>query len=101
MTLDSITNFGLKQLDNAGYYLTRYGITDQVNRHNLIAIAMTEKEKLMGEMARLELKAKIQKRRIEKLRGQRDAQSDEWIAKTPKLVADRLFKAKHLVASYI
>lgn len=101
MSIEQAANFALKQLDSIGYYLSRYGISDQVNRHNLIAIAMTEKEKLMGEMARLELKAKIQKRRIEKLRDQLDAQSDEWIAKTPKLVADRLFKAKHLVASYI
>ncbi len=46
MNLEPIANFGLKQLDTAGYYLSRYGITDQVNRHNLIAIVMTEKEKL-------------------------------------------------------
>lgn len=101
MTLAPITDFGLKQLDNAGYYLARYGITNQVNRHNLIAIAMTEKEKLMGEMARLELKAKIQKRRLQTLRDQLDAQSDEWIAKTPKQLANQLFKAKTLMTSYI
>lgn len=101
MKLDSIADFGLKQLDSAGYYLSRYGITDQVNRHNLIAIAMTEKEKLLGELSRLELKAKIQKNRLEKLLEQLDAQSDEWIAKAPKTVAERLFKAKTLVGSYI
>lgn len=101
MNLDTITDFGLKQLDTAGYYLSRYGITDQVNRHNLIAIAMTEKEKLLGELSRLELKAKIQKRRLEQLRIQLDAQSDEWIAKTPKAIADRLFHAKDVVANYL
>ena len=101
MNLESVADFGLKQLDTAGYYLSRYGITDQVNRHNLIAIAMTEKDKLLAEYSRLEMKAKMQKRRLEKLRDELDAQSDEWIAKTPKGVADRLYKAKAVVNSYL
>ena len=101
MNLESVADFGLKQLDTAGYYLSRYGITDQVNRHNLIAIVMTEKEKLSGELSRLELKARIQKRRLEQLRRQLDAQADEWIAKTPKPLADRLYEAKSRVNTYL
>lgn len=101
MNLESVADFGLKQLDTAGYYLSRYGITNQVNRHNLIAIVMTEKERLTGEFSRLELKAKIQKRRLEQLRQQLDTQADEWIAKTPKVVADRLYNAKSRVNAYI
>ena len=101
MNLESIADFGLKQLDTAGYYLSRYGITDQVNRHNLIAIAMTEKDKLLGEVSRYELKLKMQKRRLEKLRDQLDAQADELIARAPKPVADRLYQAKNKVNAYI
>lgn len=101
MNLESVTNFGLKQLDTAGYYLSRYGITDQINRHNLIAIAMTEKEKFLGEVSRYELKFKMQKRRLQQLRQQLDSQADELIARTPKAVADRLYEAKSKVNSYI
>jgi hypothetical protein len=99
MNLDNITNFGLKQIDTAGYYLSRYGITDKVNRHNLIAIAMTEKEKLMGEMSRLELKTSMQRRRLQALRNQLEDQSEAWIAKAPKPIAKRLNKAKSLLIS--
>ncbi|RLT92116.1 hypothetical protein [Ketobacter sp.] len=101
MNLEPLANFGLKQLDTAGYYLSRYGITDQVNRHNLIAIAMTEKERLLGEVSRFELRYKMQKRRLEQLRKELDGQLDELIARTPKAVAERLYVAKNKVNSYI
>ncbi len=101
MNLEPITNFSLKQLDTAGYYLSRYGITDQVNRHNLIALAMTEKERIMGEVSRLELKVQLQRRRLEKLREQLDSQADELIAKTPKMIAERLYEVKDRVNSYL
>ncbi|MEE2729876.1 MAG: hypothetical protein VYA55_03590 [Pseudomonadota bacterium] len=101
MNLEPLANFGLKQLDTAGYYLSRYGITNQVNRHNLIAIAMTEKERLLGEVSRYELRYKIQKRRLEQLRQELDSQLDELIARTPKALAERLYEAKSKVNSYI
>lgn len=101
MNLEPLANFGLKQLDTAGYYLSRYGITNQVNRHNLIAIAMTEKERLLGEVSRYELRYKIQKRRLEQLRQELDSQLDELIARTPKVLAERLYEAKSKVNSYI
>jgi hypothetical protein len=101
MNLENIANFGLKQVDTAGYYLSRYGITDQVNRHNLIAIAMTEKERLLAEASRLELRLKLQKRRLENLAQQLDQESDKWIAYTPGQVAEHLHQAKSRIKSLI
>ncbi|MAR91558.1 MAG: hypothetical protein SV765_07270 [Pseudomonadota bacterium] len=97
LNVHDVTDFGLKQLDNAGYYLRRYGITDQVNRHNLIAIAMTEKARAQGELARWELRARIQRRRLEQLRAQMDARSEALIARFPAPLAGPLNRARRLV----
>ncbi len=94
MNIEQAANFALKQLDSIGYYLSRYGISDQVNRHNLIALAVTEKEHLLGELSRLELRARIQMNKLEKLALKLDQQADQMIAKTPKPVATQLTKAK-------
>lgn len=101
MKLESIANFGLQQVDTAGYYLSRYGITDNVNRHNLIAFAMTEKEKWLAEAARLELKVKLRKRRLEQLGTQLDAESEKWIAYASSQIADQLHLAKNRLKSMI
>ncbi|MGB3624017.1 hypothetical protein FT643_05890 [Ketobacter sp. MCCC 1A13808] len=94
MKLQQVTDFALKQLDNAGYYLSRYGISHDVNRHNLIAIAVTEKQHLMAELSRLEMKTKIRKHQLEQLRDDVSLQADEWLAKAPKAIASPLLKAK-------
>lgn len=98
MNLQQAADLALKQLDNAGYYLSRYGISNNVNRHNLIAIAFTEKQHLMAELTRLEMKARMRKHHLEQLTANLSGQADEWIAKAPKVVADPLLKAKSRLA---
>jgi len=46
----------LNNLDTLGYQLQKYGVTDRVNRHNLIALAITQQDRLEGELVRIELK---------------------------------------------
>ncbi len=98
MNLQQAADLALKQLDNAGYYLSRYGISDKVNRHNLIAIAFTEKQHLMAEITLLEMKTRMRKHQLEQLRAELSEQADEWIAKAPRIVADPLLKAKSRLA---
>lgn len=97
MNLETAANFALKQVDNLGYYLSRYGVSNKVNRHNLIALAMTEKSHLLGEYSRMELKAKIQRNRLEKQVFKLNQQADEVIAMAPKPIALQLNKAKALI----
>ena len=66
---ESVINFALHQLDNLGYELQRRGISGQVNRHNLAALAMTKQQQLKGEMARYELRIGMQRAKLEKASG--------------------------------
>jgi len=45
----------LQQVDTLGYELRQRQITDVVNRHNLVALLLTQNQLLQGEWARLEL----------------------------------------------
>lgn len=94
MNFQSLTEQALKQLDSAGYMLSRYGITEKVNRHNLIALVMTEREHLKGELSRLELKARLQRYRLLQLKTDLSDQADQWISKAPAQLATPLLKAK-------
>ncbi len=98
MNIDDTGRYALKQIDTLGYYLSRYGISDQVNRHNLIALALTEKNRIMAEASRMELKARIQKHKVELLAQKLDKKADHYIAMTPKPLAKRLSRAKALLA---
>ena len=57
----------LNQLDNLGYQLNKRGITEQVNRHNCIAIALVQQQKLKGELARAELHWGLLKKQIKQM----------------------------------
>ena len=70
MNAEKIADLLMQPVDRVGYYLGRYGISRDVNRHNLIALAMTEKERLEGELKVLELRAKIRRRKLLKARDQ-------------------------------
>ena len=95
--IEQVTELALRQLDTAGYYLSRYGISDKVNRHNLIAIAMVQKARAEGELARMELHWARQRKRVQQLLDQVDHTTDQVIDLAPKPLAHRLHKAKTLV----
>ena len=98
MNTNKIVELALGQLDNLGFQLQRFGITGAVNRHNLIAIAMTKQERVKAEISRVELKVDIQKARVERLRQQADELIDNVIDRTPSPIAEQLTKVKALVA---
>jgi len=61
MIKERIIKITLSNLDTLGYQLQKHGITDRVNRHNLIALAMTQQDRLEGELIRMELKLESNK----------------------------------------
>lgn len=98
MKTNKIVDAALNQLDNLGYQLQKHGITSAVNRHNLIAIAMTKQDRVKAEIARVELKVDIQKARVERIRQQADEIIDTVIDSTPSPIAEQLTKVRALVA---
>ena len=95
--IDQLAELALRQVDTAGYYLSRYGISNNVNRHTLIAIAMTRRERIKGELARLELRLARQRKRVQHLLDEVDEATEQVIIRTPKPLADQLHRAKALV----
>lgn len=98
MNAKTVLDFALSQLDNLGYELERRGISSQVNRHNLVALAMTKQQQIKGEVARYELKLAIQKNKIEKARQQALDTVDDVIEQLPAPIASQVTRARKLVA---
>lgn len=98
MNSKTVLDFALSQLDNLGYELQRRGISSQVNRHNLAALAMTKQQQFKGEVARYELKLAIQKNKIEKARQQAIDTVDGVIEQLPAPIASQVNRARQLVA---
>ena len=94
---NSLLDFALRQIDNLGYELQRRGISSQVNRHNLAALAMTKQQQFKGEMTRYELHVGLQKARFEKARQQALSTVDQVIERLPAPVAEQLNRARHYV----
>lgn len=92
--LEQIAELALRQLDTAGYYLGRYGISDRINRHNLIALLMTQKERARGELSRLELRAALQRKRLQQTLDQVNRSADQLIDLVPAPLAQQLHRAK-------
>lgn len=98
MNTEKIADLLLQPVDRVGYYLGRYGISRDFNRHNLIALAMTEKERLEGELKVLELRVKIRRRKLLKARQDLEHSVSEWVnANAPEPVSSRFnrFLAQH------
>lgn len=95
--VEHYAELALRQLDNAGYYLSRYGISDKVNRHNLIALVMTQRERIKGELSRIELKVALQRKQIQQQVEKLSDNTDHLIERAPKPVAVQLLKAKAMV----
>ena len=92
--VEHYAELALRQLDSAGYYLSRYGISDKVNRHNLIALVMTRRERIKGELSRLELKVALQRKQLQQQVDRISDTADQLIEMAPAPLATRLLKAK-------
>lgn len=95
---DALVEFALRQVDNLGYELQSRGISGQVNRHNLAALAMTKQQQLKGEITRYELRLGMQRAKLEKLRHQAVDTLDQLIDQLPEPIAQQINRAKHYVA---
>lgn len=94
MNTDKVFQIAMGQLDRLGYELQRRGITDQVNRHNLAALAITQQQRMKGEITRLELHVGLQKIKLNKLRRQAAETVDTILEYTPAPLAKPLNRAK-------
>ncbi|MDX1696425.1 MAG: hypothetical protein R3208_21850 [Ketobacteraceae bacterium] len=94
---NSLLDFALRQIDNLGYELQRRGISSQVNRHNLAALAMTKQQQFKGELTRYELHVGLQRARLEKARQQALNTMDQVIERMPAPIAQQLNRAKSYV----
>lgn len=92
--VERYAELALRQLDTAGYYLSRYRISDKINRHNVIALAMTQRERIKGELSRLELKLALQRKQWQQQIEQLSETTDHLIEQAPAPLASRLLKAK-------
>jgi len=95
--VEHYAELALRQVDTAGYYLSRYGISDKVNRHNLIALVMTQRERIKGELSRLELRVALQRKQLQTQVDKVSDSADHLIERAPKPVAVQLLKAKAMV----
>lgn len=77
MKLNKVANKALSQLDEIGYRLEEFGITDGFNRHTCIAYLMNEQRRFQGELDSLQ--ARI---------GTRKVQIGKVINRTEKLVQE-------------
>lgn len=92
--IERAAELALRQLDTAGYYLSRYGVSNNINRHTLIALVMTRKERAKGELARLELKVALQRKRLQRTLDQVSTRADDLIDLAPAPLAQPLHRAK-------
>jgi len=75
------------QLDKLGYELAKLGVTDRLNRHTAIAMAMTQKTRIEGEIERAKLHYTLAKSEIHKLTNKVDQSLDQAIDKLPEPIA--------------
>ncbi|MBK8971768.1 MAG: hypothetical protein IPM37_10510 [Hahellaceae bacterium] len=64
----SLINRALEGLDYVGFQLEALGVTDKVNRHNVIAFIFAEQKNLEGQIDSFNAKVGTQKVRLERLR---------------------------------
>lgn len=100
MNTKKITDIALQQLDNVGFQLRAYGITDKVNRHDIVAFAMSQQNRFKGEMTRLELHVGIQKERLLKARDEAEAVVEKLVSYLPEQLAEPANKIKNRVFQF-
>lgn len=100
MNTKKIADLALQQLDNVGFQLRAHGITDKVNRHDIVAFAMAQQNRFKGEMTRLELHVGMQKARIQKAREDAEALVEKLVSYLPEPLAEPANKIKARVFQF-
>ncbi len=100
MNTKKIADLALQQLDNVGFQLRSYGITDKVNRHDIVAFAMAQQNRFKGEMTRLDLHVGIQKARLQKARNEAEVLVDKLVSYLPEQLAEPANKIKNRVFQF-
>ena len=92
--LMSVADQVLSQVDNLGYQLDAMGVENQVNRHNLIALAMFGQRRLEGEMDSISARVESKVSQIESVANvfQRYVKSGVDLATFPATYAMGLLK---------
>lgn len=72
---EKVLNTALNGLDLIGYRLDQFGITDKINRHNVLAFLFAEQQRLKGELDSLNVKIMARKAQAERLRRQLEQQA--------------------------
>ncbi len=56
MNPKALADTALSQVDNVGYYLSVYGVTDKLNRHNILAGVFDTMQRYNGEKESLQVR---------------------------------------------
>jgi hypothetical protein len=65
MNPKALADTALTQVDNIGFYLSVYGVTDKVNRHNLMAGVFDSMQRYNGEKESLQVRINTARVRVE------------------------------------
>lgn len=65
MNTKVLTETALNQVDNLGFYLSTYGVTDKVNRHNLLAGVFDSMQRYNGQKESLQVRVNTARVRVE------------------------------------
>lgn len=65
MNTKVLADTALNQVDNIGFYLSVYGVTDKVNRHNLMAGVFDSMQRYNGEKESLQVRINTARVRVE------------------------------------
>jgi hypothetical protein len=60
-----LADTALTQVDNIGYYLSVYGVTDKVNRHNLLAGVFDSMQRYNGQKESIQVRINTARVRVE------------------------------------
>ena len=70
LNTQKLVNRALEGLDYVGFQLEELGVTDKVNRHNVIAFIFAEQKYLEGQLESITARVGTQKARIERLKNE-------------------------------
>ncbi len=61
MKLNNSVDLAMTQIDNLGFQLSRFGITDRLNRHTVLAYLFNGQQNLKGELESLTVRLETSK----------------------------------------
>ena len=84
----------LSQLDKLGYELAKLGVTDQVNRHTAIGLAMSQKLKVEGQLESAKIRYTLAKSEVNALTNKIDEKLDQALDVLPSTISTRAKRAR-------